>query len=614
VDPVIFRLLAALAALLAAPAGASDSSPASPRAHVDPDAMREARGDGPAASAQAIAHYLQARRAEQEGDDRGAAIELLAAVAYDDRSPELRVALSQALARAGRPEQAAAEARRAVELAGGQGLPASRGHVVLAKLAAASRDPESAARELRLAAEAQGPAAAPSRPAAELDPEPWRLLALLRLELGDEPGAWGALEELAARTPEEGVGFREAGRWLLARAQAGRAERYLRRAVAAARADLAAWRLLARAHQLLGRSPEVESDLQAVLELSPGDPEAFHGLGAAALRGGDPARARSWLERYLHAAPDPVEAGAEVAGEWLEAGRSAEALEAARSARADGGPDPRLWLAEGQALRRLGRLPEAARALRQVRAEDGSFPEARAALSDALARQGRPSEALRALEAPLRRWPGDERLVSARAGVLVRAGRPREAALALQEAVSAAPRSAPLRLALVRAQRAAGAPGRAESELRALLEITAGGGRGGGEEAEALAELSALRVEQGDLADAEALARQAVGSAPRSPGALAALGRVLALRGDPDAAAEALEQAVERAGEEALLLDALGDAHRGGGRPAAAAAAWRRALSAAGAEPPREAERLRASLRRKLRRAEPFLDPRGPRR
>ncbi len=577
--------------------------------------MREARGDGPSASAQAIAHYLQARRAEQAGDDRGAAVELLAAVAYDDRSPELRAALAEALSRAGRVEQAAAEARRAVELAGGKGPPASRGHVVLAKLATAARDPEGAAHALRLAVEAQGGPSGTAGPAVELDPEPWRLLALVHLELGDEPGAWEALEELAARSPEEAVGFREAGRWLLARAQAGRAERYLLRAVAVARGDLPAWRLLARAHQALGRSPEVEGDLRAVLELSPADPEALRGLGAAALRMSDPERARPWLERYLRAAPDPVEAGVEVAGEWLEAGRPAAALEVARSARADGGPDPRLWLAEGRALCRLGRLTEAKRALSRVREEDSPFPEARATLSDALARQGRPGEALRVLEAPLRRWPGDERLLAARAGVLVQAKRSRAAVSSLREAVSAAPRSVPLRLALARAERASGAPGRAEAELRALLLMLATGDRqGGAGEAEALAELSALRAARGDLAEAEALARQAVDRAPRSPGALGALGRVCALRGDPDGAAALLQQAVERGGEEARLLEALGDAHRAAGRHAAAAAAWRRALPAAGGEPPREAERLRASLRRKLRQVEPFLDPRGPRR
>jgi tetratricopeptide (TPR) repeat protein len=601
----------ALVALLGAQGEALAEAPRGSSPHVDPDARWEARSELPAVSADAIAHYLQARRAERAGDLRGAASELSAAVAFDEESAELRTALADALARSGQPAQAEVEAKRAVELSSGLGLAASQGHVVLAKLAAVARNPDLATREFRLAIDAQASLAAEGKP---IDPEPWRLLALLQLERGDEPGAFGTLEELAVRAPGEGAGFREAGRWLVSRGQAGRAERYLRRAAGAVRGDLGAWRLLSRAHLTLHRLPEVEEDLRAILDLDPEDQEALEELGEMALKAGNPVEARPWLERYLRAAREPAVAAAQVSGEWLAAGRPEEALACVRAARAEIGSDPRLLLAEGLALRRLRRMAGAVRVLSRVGVEDGAYPEARAALSDVLARMGRGAEALRVLEAPLRLAPGDARLVTARASVLVRIGQPRKAQEVLEAAVEHAPRSAPLRLALARAERVARANGRAEAELRALLALSPSQGEDVPELNDALAELSTLRAEGGEISEASSLAHQAVELSPRSPLALAALGRVLLLQGDPKGAVEVLLQASELSGGEALVLDALGDAYRASGRRVYAAAAWRRAFLAAGAEGPHDAERLRAALSRKLRKTQAFLDPREPHR
>ena len=621
-------LLAAVAA-----AGPALAQPGSPPAHVDPDAAREAARPEGSASARAIGHYLEAQRLEREGDWRGAAAELEQAVAFDDRSPDLRAALAEALALSGELRRAEVEARRAVELSRGVGPAASRGHVLLAQCAAASRDPAREVEELRRAVEVEVRLAAAGQ---DLDPEPWRLLALADLELGDEAAAQLVLEELATRVPGDGTAYREAGRLLLERREAGRAERYLRRAVELSRQDLAAWRLLARAHRALGRSPEATDDLRAILELEPEDPDALHGLGVAALEADDAGAARGWLDRYLGAvAGDAAGAAAKVAGEWLEAGRAEEALACARRAQAEVGKDPRLRMAEGTALARLGRLGEAARVLGRVAEEDEEWVAARVELAGVLSRGGRHAEAARVLDGALARQPQDVRLLVARARALEWAGRPRqgaalleragrererdaeaeeelaaargellrraghpaEAVAALEPPAEARPRSARLRVALARALAEAGATDRAAAELRGLLVIQP-------ESVEGLALLSRLLAGGGGpLTEAEELARKAVDLRPGWPPGLAALGRTLSARGDLAGAAAVLLRAVHLSGGQAPYLEDLGDARRAAGRRAEAIEAWSRALAAAADLPPGEAVRTRSALRQKLRAA-----------
>jgi Flp pilus assembly protein TadD len=630
-----------LSFLVLAPAVALAASGAAPRPHVDPDAMREGRGDGPVSSARAIAHYLEAQRCQQVGDWRCAVAELDLAATYDERSPELRAALAEVLALTGQLARAEAEARRALQLSGDAGPAATRAHVLLAQLAAA-RDREQAVLELRVAVHNESDAAQAGQAP---DPDPWRLLAGLYLELGDEQAADRTLDDLAARAPGESSAAREAGRWLLERHRAGRAEHYLRRAVQAAPDDVQAWRLLARAHQELGRTPEVKEDLQAILEAQPEDAEALFGLGTVALGEDDLGRARDLFLRYQRTAVERTEAAIQVTREWLDAGRPEDALGCVRSAEAETGapPDARLRLWEGMALQRLRRWAEAAQVLRQVEATDGdAWVPARAALADVLARSGRLAAAGKALAGPLQEQPGEVRLLliqasvlerggrvraaaasleraatahelageaddaaalrTARAGLLCRSGLAAEAVTGLEPAVVVRPRSAQLRVALAAALRASGAPERAAAELRALLVLDPA-------QPDALAALAGILVDLAQaspaagerLDEAEGLARRAVELRPRSPEALDALGRVRSARGDHAGAVSALERAVTLSGREAGVLDDLGEAYRAAGRPREAAAAWRRALASAADEPPAVAERLRAALQRKLR-------------
>lgn len=618
-----------LAVLATARAAAAESR------HVDPDAIRETRRAAGErfASARAIGHYLQARRAARAGELGQAVEHLRLAVTYDPDSPELRVSLAEALAEAGKVEAADAEARHALALAAPGSATESDAEVLAGRIALArhlrDRAAQAFAASIRIERELAG---AGERP----DPTPWRLLAGLQAEGGDEEAAVRVLEDLATVVPHDGGGFRELGRTDLDRQQPGRAERHLRRAVALDPRDGEALRLLARAHEALRRDAEAREDLVAALRLDPDDDAALLALGRMAVRQGDAAAAREWFHRYLRSASGDAAAHVRVVFQWLEYRHGAEALEAARAGLAAAGPDPRLRFAEGLALEELRRWPEAAQALAAIGADAGEvFVSSRVALAEALSRAGRHAEAERALEAPLAAEPRDARLLTMRAAVLDRAGRAADSvallrkavaereraggdadltdlriALAdslaranrgaeslavLRAAVAERPRDEDLLFALGAAYDRAGQPEAAVAQMRALLAVDP-------DHAEALNFLGYTWAEQGvRLDDAERLVRRALELKPRSGHILDSLGWVLFRRGEARRAVEVLEQADALAGPDATILEHLGDAYRASARPGDAARAYRRALANVAEELPSDQGKRRASLERKLR-------------
>lgn len=619
--------IAVVAALLAARAVAA------PRRHVDPDAIREARRDAGErwASARAIAHYVEARRAIRAGDVPKAVEHLRLAVTYDDETPELRVSLAEALAESGQFDQADAEARRALERAQ-SGPAASEAHVLVGRIASLRRRHEQAVLSYRSAIGIEKALAAAGE---QPDDEPWRLLSGAYLDAGDEDAAVRALEDLATVAPGESGGFRELGRAYLERHEAARAERHLHRAVQLARRDAEALRLLARAHEALRRDPDAKDDLLAILRIDPDDDRALLSLGRIAVRQGDLPGAREWFHRYVRGAPDPAGAHVRIAFQWLEARHGAEALAVARAGVEAAGPDPRLRFAEGLALQELRRWPEAAQALGAVPADAREvFVSARVALAEALSRTGRHAEAERALEAPLAAQPGDVRLLTMRATVLDRAGRASdsvallrkavaehertgpdgdlpelqvaladslarsgrhdEAVSVLRAALSSRPREEDLLFALGAAYERAGQVELAVAQMRALLAVNP-------DHAEALNFLGYSLAEQGvRLEEAEKLVRRALELKPRSGHILDSLGWVVFRRGDARRAVEFLEQAEALAGPDATILEHLGDAYRASSRLGDAAKAYRRALTSVAEELPSDQGKRRAALERKL--------------
>jgi Flp pilus assembly protein TadD len=625
--------------LLLALAVAGGAGGQASRVRADPEAIREAQRKEAApraASPRAIAHYLEARRLLADEEFDRAADAFRQAVVHDDASPELRLALAQALALAGRADAAAAEAKRAVALAHGEAI-AADAHLLLGRLHADRGDLDAAILAVRqavklAAADADGRGDAP-------DPEPWHVLAELYAGSGDEAAAARALEDLAVRVPDAAGGFRELGRLLLERGELAPAEKRLRRAIEADRGDVEALRLLADVHERQRREGAAREDLLAVLALAPDDAPAPLALGRLALHDDDVAGARRWFERYLAAADDRVEARARLAFEWLDAMRPEEALAVVRDG---GGDDARLRFAEGLALQGLRRWDESAIVLGAVRTTAGDlYRSARVSMAYALSRAGRHVEAERALAPALAARPAEARLLTmhalvldragrvdeavavlrkaladreragggaaelheALAETLARAGRAGEALPALRRAVAAAPRDETLSYALGVAYDRAGQGEAAIAQMRALLAMNPA-------HPDALNFLAYQLAERGvRLEEAETLARRALELRPRSGYILDSLGWIHYRRGEFRRAVEVLERADALVGPEATILEHLGDAYRAAARPADAVTAYRRALGNLGDESPAQRARARAALERKLR----VLDTPSPR-
>jgi tetratricopeptide (TPR) repeat protein len=605
------------------------------RPHPDREAMREAQRVAPpegSVSARAIAYYLEARRLLREGNALVAAERLRLAVAHDDACAELRAALAEALAMAGQVEPAEAEARRAIEL-DRTGRSAADGWVLIGRIRTVQRRAEEAVLAFRRAIQVETALAEKGEPP---QAAPWRLLAELYLESGDEPAARRVLDDGAEKLKGDGSAFREIGRTLLDRHQPAAAERYLRRAIEIDRGDEDGLRLLARAHEALGRAPEARDDLVALLRLDPDDEDALVALGRLSLASDDADAARELFGRAVHAARDSLGMRLQVAYQWMEAHRPAEALRVARDGLAESGPDPRLRLAEGLALQDLRRWAESATALAQLRPQDGDvYLSARVALAYTLSRAGRHAEAARALEGPLAARPGEVRLVTMRAFVLERAGRGDDAvallrkALASRERTAASDEIAELAEALAESLGRRGKTAEAVELLRVelasrprdetlLYALGAAYDRAGQSEA-ALAQMKALLALDPDHADAlnfvgyslaeqgvrleeaERLVRRALQLKPRSGYILDSLGWVHYRKGEYARAAEVLERADALVGPEPTILEHLGDTYRALARNADAVSAYRRAIRSLADESPAEQLRIRASLERKLK-------------
>ena len=550
----------------------------------------------PKASARAYAQYLRGRQAEQQSDWRRALEAYRAAVEADPRAASLRVALAEAWARNGNLDRADAEARRAIEI-DEAGPAAAEAWLILGRTAAIDRRTAESEAALRKAIGIQVALAAKRPPGqAPLDPDPWRLLAHVKLEAGDVPAAIVVLEDLASRLPTEGaVALRELGRIHAERKELDAAAALYRKAVAAERRDTEAWRYLAELEESRRHFDEARRAWEGLVRQDSDDPDALLALGRLSLRAGDTAGARAFFAQAVHLSPDEAAARVRVAFAWLDARRPVEAL-----AVADAGlrrhADPRLLYARGLALREERRWDEAAASFGAVASGDPDVDlAALAARVSVLAQAGRSAEALALLDPALVLNPGELRLITARAYVLEKAGRAAEAVTWLTQALAAQPRAGRLRFALGVAQERAGDRAGAIRTMQSILE-------GAPDDAEAMNFVGYSWAEKGErLDEAEKLVRSAVDMDPDNGSYLDSLGWILFQRGDLPAAISTLERAEALAGPEPTILEHLGDAYRRAGREADATKAWRRALQVLdeGAEPDLPGQR--AVIEKKLR-------------
>jgi len=571
-------LLATLVALAAAPAWGAPP-PAAPPVPV-----------------RAYSAYLRGRLAEQQSDWRAALAAYRAAVDADPRTPSLRVALAEARARTGDLAGAEVEARKAIEL-DPTGPAAAEAWLVLGRIATIARRPADAERALRSAVEIQS-ALEPRYPPgqAPIDPDPWRLLAQLRLDAGDRPGAEAVLEDLARHLPVEGAAaLRDLGRVLADQKDLDRAAALYRRAVALERRDVEAWRRLAELEESRRRFDEARKAWEGLVRQDPDDTDGLVALGRLSLRSGNADAARAFFEQAIHVGASEVEVRTRVAFAWLDARRPAEAL-----AVVDGGlrtsSDGRLLYLRGLALREERRWAEAAASFGAVASDDPDLGAAAiAARASVLAQAGKAAAGLSLLDAALAERPEEVRLVTARAYVLEKAGRAGEAVGFLQARLLPSPRDERLLFALGVAQERAGDRAGALATMRRLIDEAPG-------HAEAMNFVGYSLAEKGErLDEAEVLVTHALEIEPDNGSFLDSLGWILFQRGDLPAAVSTLEKAEALAGPEPTILEHLGDAYRRSGRASDAARAWRRALQALddGADP--DLPDQRAGIEKKLR-------------
>lgn len=639
--PVV-RLLAALALTAAACAGVR-AGPA-----ADAEAVREAtRPDQPDRyhSSQAYAHYLRARQAEQEGDFRTSVEELQQALAHDPGSAEIRLSLAESLARLAQLPRAEAEARQAVK-ADPAGPTGAEAHLLLGKMAAIDHRRDEAIEELRAATRLQkAMAAGKSGDEGTVDPEPWRVLAEIQVESGDEHGAVRTLEDLSSVSSGESSGYREMGRYYLERRDVERAEKYLRKAVEKDRRDVEAWRRLAQIEESRHRAESARQAWEALLRAEPDDGEALLQLGKLALGSGDPAAARAWFGQRVRGARDEAGARLQVALAWIDAHRAEEALAVVDEGLRAGQDDPRLHYVRGLALQERKRWAEAAASFAAVRGDDADlYATARLSLAYSLSQAGRHREALQILDAALEARPREVRLLTTRAWVLDRAGRSSEAvamleraladrrgdppeaegtgelyeALAasldkagrgaeaialLKQAAAGRPRDETIRYALGVAYEKAGDRDAAVGTMQELIAMSP-------DHADALNFVGYSFAECGvRLDEAEKLVGRALELRPGNGYFMDSLAWVYFQKGDYVRAVGLLEKADAASDGDPTILEHLGDAYRRAGRSADAEKAWRRALRALreGAEPERPTQQ--AAIEHKIREVSPEVRP-----
>lgn len=585
----------ALGLLSALPAAAAGRE----RPPVDVAAMREAMGtDSQPAfpSAASYAHFLQARLLILDGQHREALDQLRLALASDDGSPALMLALAEGHARLGELERAEAQLKRLLELR--PSLPAA--HLLMGRVLLEARKLTRARAHLDRAIRLQ-----------PQDPDAYLVLTQLLLEQGRVPDAVAAVERLGAALPGEPIGFHRLGLLLAERGDFRTAEGLLARAVERDPGDLEAWVALARGQEAAGRLPRALQAWEQAVQHDPENPELLLSAGRLALRAGRVVDARAWFDQLLALGAD-AEVTVKVAFSYLAANQLDQA--AAVLEKASGtSTEPRVAFYAGLVEERRGRLAEAVRAFDRVPAEAGEIAlEARLHRASCLSGQGQHGPALAALDRLAEERPQLGGLALARSRALERAGRLAEAEAALERSLAAAPtaevvdavtgffqRQGTLErgVALLAAALAAH-PGdealtfglavalekqgqwqKAVETMRAVLS------RDPANAAAANFVGYTLAAHGQQLDEALALVQRALAQSPDSAAYLDSLGWVLFKRGEAERALPVLEQALAASPDEPTLLEHRAEVLLQLGRRADAEAAFARALQQLTASP-----------------------------
>jgi predicted Zn-dependent protease len=306
--------LAALAVLAVALLGVwAVTSPTARRWRLARTSTEALRAQAEARPGDAMLQLTLGRRLAQEGDAAGAVVALQRAVEADGYSPKSLAALGQALARAGRDE----EAFRHLRAANARG-PRADALRALGALYLQHDRPDKALPELE-----QAVRLTPD------DWEGWQLLALARQRESNWTEATAALRRAVALRPDDPDLRLALGEALLELGQPDAAEPELRRALAARPSS-------ARAHSLIGRlslereplsahAQEAETELRRALALDPSLISARDALADLLMRTDRPGEAERELAELLRRDPSLLQARFRRAQALRRLGRTVEA-------------------------------------------------------------------------------------------------------------------------------------------------------------------------------------------------------------------------------------------------------------------------------------------------
>lgn len=492
---------------------------------------------------------------------------------------------------AGRPEEATALWRRAVE----QAPESIELRARLAERLRRAGDGAGAMALLREAAESSGL------------PEAWRALAEHQRSGGDLSGAEESLNraiEASSGTASEGLRAALAG----LRIESGRFDEA--QALIDALSD-PGQRSLLRGRLLLERGDAggALAALDDAVRRWPDQAGVRYLAGSAALRAGDAGRAEQELREALRADPSGSDAALALAQLAFEAGDGAQAVQLARGflqLREGRRPDGLRILARAQGLTgdfdgaretlgSLEKLPDqrslaaverawlesraqgpgaAVRAIEDSRVDltDPANEEALRALAEGLIAQGDGARALERVDAALAKHPDHARYHELRGAVLTRIGRGDDARASFEKALSIDPQ-------LARALSGLGALSVAAGDLDAafgMFERAAAIDPGDANAAYAAAQIV---LAQGKEDEAVRRLRAVVARSPGHSGAANDLAWVLASRGQDLDLALALAERAHRLAPQPDLADTLGWVHLQRGEVDAAIAAFEKAVA-----------------------------------
>lgn len=538
---------------------ALEQAVAAHRAGRDDEAERLYRAILASEPGHALASHNLGALHVQRGDAAAALPFFIAAIEADPARGQYWTSTIDALAQAGQVD----DARQMLEMARAQGLegeevdalaarlappaapqPAPAPNVTPAAATAASKKPP-AAREINAVtalfgqgrlreAEAAALALAQRHPG---HPFAWKMLGVVRQQLGDNAGALQPMQRAAQLSPTDAEALANLGIVFAALARPAEAEAAYRHALALDPRFAPAHGNLGAALQAQGRLDEAEASYRRAIALKPDYARAHGNLGAVLLERHRFADAEACFRKALQLQPGNAEAHCNLGTTMMRLGRLLEAEASQRHALALQ-PDRAETLSNlGATLCQLDRLDESERCLRRARELRPDDADTLIRLGITLKALGRAAEAEGTALQVLGISP-DSAHVHAQLGMLLKSlGRIAAAESCLRKALELDPDHVDAHSYLGNLLRDDGRVDEAISHFRRAVAVAP-------DNPAALGNLAVALMEKFQLTEAEECARRALALNPDSAALHGNLGGVLSHLGRVDEAVASYRQAL----------------------------------------------------------------------